>query len=128
VPEPPPRAAAALRLLPAVVALALLAAHFYRAGLVPLVPTCIGAAVLLFVRLPWVRYLAVGSLLLAAAEWIRALVEFAGTRIAAGEPWLRLVAILAGVVVFTLLAALPFGSAVLRRWYAGGERPEDGPP
>jgi len=111
------------RLLPAVVALALLAAHFYRAGLVPLVPTCIGAAVLLFVRLPWVRYLAIGSLLLAAAEWVRTLVELAGERIIAGESWLRLAAILGGVIVLTLLAALPFCSAELRRWYAGSEPP-----
>ena len=114
------------RLLPAVVALALLAAHFYRAGLVPLVPTCIGAAALLFVRLPWVRYLAVGSLLLAAAEWLRTLVDLVGERSAAGEPWLRLAAILGGVIVFTLLAALPFRSLALRRWYAGGEPPGPG--
>ncbi len=110
-----------MRLLPAVVAIGLLAAHFYRAGLMPLVPTCIGAAVLLLVRLPWIRYLAIGSLLLAAAEWMRTLVELAGERIAAGEPWMRLAAILGCVIVFTLLAALPFSSGELRRWYAGSE-------
>ena len=119
--EPLGRGAAVVRLLPAILALALLAAHFYRAGLVPLVPTCIGAMALLFVRLPWVRYLAVGSLLLASAEWMRTLVVLVVERAAADEPWLRLAAILGGVVVFTLLAALPFGSAGLRRWYAGSE-------
>jgi len=128
VTDPLRRGATAMRLLPAVVALALLAAHFYRAGLVPLVPTCLGATALLFVRLPWVRYLAVGSLLLASAEWIRTLVVLVGERVDAGEPWLRLAAILGGVVVFTLLAALPFGSAELRRWYAGSEARQPGRP
>lgn len=126
MPEPASTGAVAVRLLPAVVAIGLLAAHFYRAGLVPLVPTCIGAAVLLFVRLPWIRHLAIGSLLLAAAEWLRTLVELADERITAGQPWLRLAAILAGVIVFTLLAALPFGSVELRRWYAGGKPPRPG--
>ena len=126
--DPLRRGATAMRLLPAVVALALLAAHFYRVGLVPLVPTCIGATALLFVRLPWVRYLAVGSLLLASAEWIRTLVVLVGERADAGEPWLRLAAILGAVVVFTLLAALPFGSAELRRWYAGSEARQPGRP
>lgn len=126
--EPLRHGATAMLLLPAVLALALLAAHFYRAGLVPLVPTCIGATALLFVRLPWVRYLAVGSLLLASAEWIRTLVVLVGERADAGEPWLRLAAILGGVVVFTLLAALPFGSAELRRWYAGSEARQPGRP
>ena len=121
--EPPRRGATTVLLLPAVLALALLAAHFYRAGLVPLVPTCIGATALLFVRLPWVRYLAIGSLLLASAEWIRTLVVLVGERAAAEEPWLLLAAILGGVAAFTLLAALPFGSAALRRWYAGSEPP-----
>jgi hypothetical protein len=111
-----------LHLLPATLAFALLAAHFVRAGLVPLAPACLGAVALLFVRLPWVRYLVAGSLLLAAAEWCRTLVVFLGERMDAGLPYLRLVLILGAVVLATLLAILPFRSAVLRRWYVGEDQ------
>lgn len=113
--------AAVLRLVPAVLSLAVLAAHFYRAGLVPLVPSCIGAIAMLFVRLPWVRRLAIGSLLLAAAEWARTLLTLAADRIAAGEPWLLLAIILGAVIIFTLAAACPFRSAPLRWWYSGAQ-------
>ena len=119
-PETAPRGATIRGLLPAIIAFMLLGAHFYRDGLVPLVPSCIGAIAMLFVRLPWVRYLAVGALVLAAAEWSRTLVALVAGRIEAGEPWLRLASILVAVAAFTLLSAWPFRSAVLRRWYAGG--------
>ena len=108
-----------VRLLPAMLAFALLAAHFTRAGLVPLVPACIGAIALLFVRLPWVRYLAAGTLLLAAAEWLRTLFVFVAERTDAGEPCIRLVLILGTVALATALAILPLQSAVVRRWYSG---------
>lgn len=118
-PETVSRRSVILRLTPAILAFSLLGAHFYRDGLVPLVPSCIGAIVLLFVRLPWVRYLAVGALLLAAAEWARTLVVLAAGRMQAGEPWLRLVLIIGAVMLLTLASAWPFRSAPLGWWYTG---------
>lgn len=109
-----------LPLLPAILAFTLLAAHFVRAGLMPLVPACVGVIALLFVRLPWVRYLVAAALLLAVGEWLRTLAVFATARMEAGEPYLRLVLILGAVALVTALAILPLRSGVLRRWYAGG--------
>lgn len=111
-----------LRLLPAVLALLVLAAHFYRAGLVFLVPVCIGLVVLLLIRLRWVPQAVTVALFLAAAEWLRTLVMLAGERIEAGQPSARLVAILAGVTLATLLAAWPLRAAAVRRWFAEDER------
>ena len=111
-----------LRLLPAALALAVLAAHFYRAGLVFLVPVCIGFIVLLFIRLKWVPHAVSVALFLAAAEWLRTLVTLAGDRLEAGQPYARLVAILAGVTLATLLSAWPLRAAAARRWFAADER------
>ncbi len=109
-----------LRLLPAALALLVLAAHFYRAGLAFLVPLCLGLVLLMAVRLAWVPRILAATLVLAALEWLRTLVVLADARLEAGEPWLRLVAILGAVSLLTLAAAWPLRSADLRRWYAGG--------
>jgi len=108
------------RLLPALLALLVLLAHFYRAGLAFLVPVCIGLTALLFVRLAWVPRVVTLALLLAAAEWLRTLAVLAGARIEAGQPFVRLVVILAGVALLTLLGAWPLRSARVREWYRGG--------
>ena len=107
-----------LHLLPVALALLVLAAHFYRAGLVFLVPVCIGLVGLSFIRLEWVPRVLTAALFLAAAEWLRARVMLAGERIEAGQPYARLVAILAGVALATLLAAWPLRTTLVRRWYS----------
>ena len=111
-----------LRLLPAMLALLVLAAHFYRAGLVFLVPVCIGLVLLSFIRLGWVPRVLTAALTLAAAEWLRTLVMLAGERIEAGQPYARLVTILVGVTVATLLAAWPLRTEAVRRWFAADGR------
>lgn len=108
-----------LRLLPAILALLVLAAHFYRAGLVFLVPVSLGLVLLLGVRFAWVPRVATAALALAALEWLRTLVVLADARLEAGQPWLRLVVILGTVLLLTLAAAWPLRSAAVRRWYAG---------
>ena len=72
-----------LRLLPAALALLVLAAHFYRAGLVFLVPLCLGLVLLIwgitaFVSVPAHQRLAQGFDLeahtrLVQTNWIRTL-------------------------------------------------------
>ena len=106
-----------LRALPAILALLLLAAHFFRAGWLALVPLCAGLVALLFVRLSWVPRLAALALVFAAAEWLRTLVVLVTERMASGQPHARLVVILLAVTIATLLAALPLRSEVVRRWY-----------
>ena len=105
------------RLLPAVLALLLLAAHFYRAGLAFLVPASLGLVLLMAVRLPWVPRVITAALVLAALEWLRTLLGLAGARLEAGAPWLRLAFILGSVLLLTLAAAWPLRSATVRRWY-----------
>jgi len=107
------------RLLPAILALLLLGAHFLHDGLVYLVPLCVGLAALLFVRLRWVPVVVSLVLLLAGVEWLRTLYLLASARISAGQPHLRLVLILAGVAILTWLAAWLLRSAAARRWYRG---------
>jgi hypothetical protein len=110
------------RLLPAALALLVLGAHFYRAGLTFLVPACIGLVLILVVRLAWVPRLVTFALALAALEWLRTLLVLADARLEEGQPWLRLAIILGSVTVLTLAAAWPLRSAAVRRWY-GAARP-----
>ena len=106
-----------LRLLPVILSFLLLAAHFYRAGLVPLSALCVGLPFLLFLRQPWVPRLLQLLLALGAVEWLRALYGFAAMRIAFGEPWTRLAVILGAVAVFTGLSGLVFRNHKLRTRY-----------
>jgi len=103
-----------LRLLPVILSLLLLAAHFYRAGLVSLAVLCVALPLLLFLRQAWVPRLFQALLLLGALEWLRALYGFAAMRIAFGEPWLRLAIILGAVALLTGLSGLVFRSGKLR--------------
>jgi len=110
-----------LRLLPAVLALLVLAAHFYRAGVAFLVPACIGLVLLLAVRLAWVPRAVTVALVLAALEWLRTLLVLADARLEAGQPWLRLAVILGSVAILTLVAAWPLRSDAIRHWYGAGK-------
>ena len=110
-----------LRLLPAVLALLVLAAHFYRAGLIFLVPACIGLVLILAVRTAWVPRLVAIALVFAALEWLRTLLVLADARLEAGQPWLRLAIILGSVTILTLAAAWPLRSPAVRHWYRAGQ-------
>lgn len=107
----------ALRLLPVMLSLLLLAAHFYRAGQLLPVGLCLAVPLLLFLRKPWVPRLFQALLALGALEWLRTLYGFAAMRIAFEQPWTRLAAILVTVALLTALSGLVFQTAALRRFY-----------
>mgnify|MGYP000158004496 FL=1 len=109
-----------LRLLPVVLAVLLLGAHFYRAGWVVLTGLCVAMLLLLFLRKPWVPRLFQAVLLLGAVEWFRTLYVLAAMRIAWDEPWTRLALILGGVALFTALSALVFQARRLKAFYGLG--------
>jgi hypothetical protein len=93
------------RVVLAVLSLLLLAAHFYRGGIYPLVVASISLTALAFVAQRWAGRV-LGALLLAGAlEWLRTAWVFASLRASMGLPYARLVAILGSVAAFTLASA-----------------------
>jgi len=96
------------------VALLLLAAHFYRAGLVPLTVLCAMFIGLLFVRATWGQRVLQAVLALGALEWLRTAWVFAAARAAQGQPFGRLLAILGTVAAVTAIAALLLPRSALR--------------
>ena len=105
------------RLLPVLLSMLVLAAHFYRGGMPVLTLVCAAAPLLLLVRRAWVPPLFQAFLLLGAVEWIRTLYVYAQVRIAWEEPWTRLALILGGVALLTALSATVFWSGKLREFY-----------
>ncbi|HEX4944135.1 MAG TPA: hypothetical protein VFV55_07255 [Usitatibacteraceae bacterium] len=98
----------ALRLLPVVLALGVLAAHFYRA--LAWVPFGITVALLplLFIRAPWAARVLQAALVAGALEWIRTAAGLVALRQSMGQPYTRLAIILGAVAVATGLCALIF--------------------
>jgi hypothetical protein len=88
------------------VALLLLAAHFFRAGLMPLTVLAVMLTALLFVREAWAVRILQTVLALGALEWLRTAWAFAAARAAQGQPYGRLLAILGAVAAVTTVAAL----------------------
>ena len=113
-----------LRLLPVILSLLVLAAHFFRAGYLYVTAAVLILVPLLALRRWWVARLAQVVLVLGAAEWVRSTLAFVRMREAMDMPWTRLALILGSVAAFTLLSALVFFLPVLRRRYRlGGARP-----
>jgi len=106
----------ALLVLPSLAAI-LLAAHFYRAGQLVLAALSVGALALLAVPRPWAARVLQVALLAGAVEWLRTLALFASTRMAMGQPYLRLALILVAVAAFTAASAVVFQQSALRRRY-----------
>jgi hypothetical protein len=94
-----------LRLVPAVLSLLLLAAHFYRAGLLPVAIVIIISCLMLAVRREWSLKIARLLLFAGGLEWIRTTIMLTSMRQAAGAPWMRLAFIL-GVVIIVCYASL----------------------
>ena len=96
-----------LRVLPLVLSALLLAAHFYRSGLIVLVFIAVALPLVLLLRFDWVVPAVQVALFVAAAEWVRTAVAIAGAREAMGAPTARMFAILLTVAAFTALSAVP---------------------
>ena len=89
----------------AVISGVLIAAHFLRGGLYPLVTIAIIFPWLLLARRLWVTRMVQLLLILAAAEWIHTLLAIGVHRHAAGQPWIRMAIIIGGVALFTMGSA-----------------------
>jgi hypothetical protein len=111
----------ALNLAPVALAGAVLAAHYYRADQEVGVVASLALVSLALVRRPWAARVVQAGLLLGALEWLRTMATFAAVRIAMGQPYLRMVLILAAVALATALAALVFERHAMRKHYGLGE-------
>lgn len=99
-----------LKLIPVIISFLLLATHFYRAGIFPLVVICLILPLLLFIRQNWVARLSQVFLVIGALEWVRTLLNLVEIRQAMYMPWIRL-------AVITGLSALVFQSLSLKERY-----------
>lgn len=106
-----------MSLLPILLSLLLLGAHFFRAGNYPLVGAVIVLLVVVWIRKPWVARVLQVALLLGGVEWARSLFEIAQRRMQEGQPYLRLIAILGSVTLITAGSALLFLTRGLKRRY-----------
>lgn len=106
-----------LRLLPVLISLLLVAAHFFRAGQTAIVAVLLCMPLLLLVRKTWVPWVFQVVLVLAAVEWLLTLIDIARLRMQTGDSWLRMAVILGVVALFTALSGLVFRSKALRAWF-----------
>ena len=91
---------AMLLLVPAL-ALLLLAAHFFHAGLDPVAAVAILLVALLFAPRAWAARTVQVVLALGAVEWVVTAYTLAGMRARHDQPYVRLLVILGAVAVFT---------------------------
>lgn len=106
-----------LRLLPVILSMLVLGAHFYRAGHLLLAGGALLALGLLFIHRPLPARLIQGLLVAGAVEWLATAGRLVMFRQAQGLPWLRLVLILGLVALCTLLSALVFRTSGLKARY-----------
>ena len=106
-----------LRLIPVVLSFGLLAAHFSRADMYPLVVVSLAIPWLLFIPKAWVARTMQLLLLAGAAEWIRAMFGYIASRREIGDDWTRLAIILMAVAMLTAFSGSVFRGKALKKRY-----------
>ncbi|MFQ5434770.1 MAG: hypothetical protein ACE5FD_07830 [Anaerolineae bacterium] len=106
-----------MRLLPVILSVVLLAAHFLRDGLLLLVLALLLSLLLLLVKRPFVPRFFQALLVLGGLEWIWTTFGLINERLFLGADWGRLAVIMGVVTLFTLASALVFRSSHLRERY-----------
>lgn len=106
-----------LRIILTVFAWLLLAAHYSRADNTLFMILSLMIPLLFFIRRRWAL---TGLQLLTyagALVWIQTIIQYAGQRASAGEPWLRLAIILGSVAVFTAISGILLNSKKIKKAY-----------
>ena len=106
-----------LLLIPVILSLLLIGAHFLRSGNVLITAMSLLLIMALGVREPLVARTVQIALLLATAEWAHVAYTLVPARLASGQPWGKLVAILGVVAVLSLASILVFLSSTLKEMY-----------
>lgn len=106
-----------LLMIPIFLSILLGAAHFFRGGQTFLQVSCLLLLLLLIFRHPISGRVIQVALVLLSIEWGFTVYQLVMERMAAGEDWKRLAAILIGVTFFTLLSSTLFYTRRLRTLY-----------
>jgi hypothetical protein len=106
-----------LRVIPVIIAALILAAHFLRAGNFVVMAACLLAPLLLLIRERWSLIVLQVLAYVGAGLWLTTILEILQQRLRLGLPWTRLVLILGGVALFTLIAGLLLNSAAVKEKY-----------
>lgn len=106
--------------VPIVLSLVVIGAHFLRYGGWIGVFAMLALIGLLFLRSPWVARLVQVVLVFGTVEWLRTAYVLAQVRALHGQPFGRMVAILAIVAAVTLCSALVFQTRTLKQVYGLG--------
>ena len=96
-----------LKVLPVIISALLLAAHFLRGGLLPLVVFSLAFPLLLLFGNKWITRVVQAILILGALEWLLTLLLLIDQRQATGRSWTVAAVILGAVALFTAASALP---------------------
>ncbi|TDI31623.1 MAG: hypothetical protein E2P03_07695 [Acidobacteria bacterium] len=106
-----------LRLLPVLLSCLLLGVNFLFRGNTVMTMVCLAFPLLLLLRRSWVPPLIQLGMFLGSMVWVQTLLFQASARQARGAPVIRDVAIMAGMTLFTGVAALVFMLPALRQRY-----------
>ncbi len=105
------------RLFPIIFALILLGAHFSRNNNDILAIICVLLPFLLFIKRMWVIYLLQTIAYLGGVIWAYTTYSLVVGRLSEGQPWLRLLIILAVVALFTIWSAYWVKSPAVKEKY-----------
>ncbi len=93
------------RIIPFILSFIVLAAHFLRFGNLLLTALCLLIPFLLLVKKRWILIALQALTVAGALFWVKVAIDLLFFRLAVGVPWMRMVAILGAVAVFTLWSA-----------------------
>ncbi len=105
------------RIIPYVIMIILLAAHFSRGGNDVLAGFTLLIPFLFLIKQKWVIISLEIIAYLAAFVWLYGAYEYIQVRIAAGDDWIRLLAIMGGVALYTAWVGLFLRSQKIKNIY-----------
>ncbi len=106
-----------VRLLPVFLSALLLAAHFLRARMYPLLVVSLAFPFVLLCPRRWAARVVQVALVLGAVEWIRTALMLIMIRQAEGRAWTRMTIILGAVAAVTAASGLVFRLGAIKKRY-----------
>ena len=105
------------QLLPVILSMLILSAHFLRYANMVEVAVCILLPFLLLIRKKFVVRILQFALVVAAFVWVDTVMNLIAMREQIGYAWTRMAIILGGVILFTLTSGFVFYTKTLRERY-----------